>query len=102
MNVGEPTAESLVRARDWFCDEEHVIIFGDEETLDGIYASLATLLDTIREEERERAAKVCDRLANDERAIFEGKDQHPFERSTIALRYHIAFESAAKAIRSGA
>jgi hypothetical protein len=45
MNVGKPSAESLVRARVWMSDYEDA---------DWDENDLARLLDTIREEERER------------------------------------------------
>lgn len=91
-NPTSPPPAAMERARqaidscsaDW-SDAEHII---------------ASALTEERTKALEEAAERVDRLADDERAIFEGKDQHPFERSTIAIRYHIAFEHAAKAIRA--
>ncbi len=53
MNMSEPSAESLERALEWLRSHE----------IRDLRTSLATLLDTIREEERERAAFIASTLA---------------------------------------
>jgi hypothetical protein len=97
--MSEPSAESLVRAREWFSNEDHVVIFGGVDAIDATTASLATLLDTIdakaREEERERCAKIADRVADVPLKTRKMLGE-------LAGGQIIAADTIAKAIRSGA